>query len=161
MFTTLLELVREYPGVSFSSMMVMFAFLGYSIVTQYLMDKQIRSFLPKTIFIVTFVCSLSLLAMYLYEISSIHLSEALWDFLLSMEVFMCIIVIPTCLILRLPFATYQITVRKKTKIPIFGIVFILVYLRILAYWEAEIKSKKAIEEEGFGIFSKGHINVLV
>ena len=54
--------------------MLFFAFLGYTIVTRYLMDKQIRSFLPKTIFIITFVCSLSLLAMYLYEISLINLS---------------------------------------------------------------------------------------
>ena len=160
MFSNVLQVFKQYPGFSFGFMMTLFALLGYTIVTQYLMDKQIRSYMPKTIFIITFVCSLSLLAMYLYQISLIHLSETLWDFMLSTLVIKCTIIIPICLLLRLPFATYRLTFRGKTKIPIFGIIIIIFYLRILSFWESEIKSKKDIDEE-FGIFSKGHINVLV
>ena len=77
------SLFTTYPISTFCVMTGCFGWLGYVIVTQYLMEKQIRSFFPKTIFTITFMCSVSLLAMYLYEISSIEMGENLWDFLLS------------------------------------------------------------------------------
>ena len=80
--------------------------------------------------------------------------------MLSTLVIMCTIVIPTCLLLRFPFATYRVTIKGKTKIPILGIIIIIAYFRVLAFWESEIISKKNIDED-IGIFSKGHINILV
>lgn len=55
-------------------MVLAFALVGHLIVTRYLMEKQIRNPLPKTVFILTFACSVSLLAMYLYEISHIQMN---------------------------------------------------------------------------------------
>ncbi len=80
--------------------------------------------------------------MYLYEISLIDMSDSLWDFMLSVLVLMCTIFIPVCLLFRIPFATYKLPICGKTKIPIVAITLIIIYLRILALWSTEIKSKK-------------------
>lgn len=160
MLTTLIDLIKEFPTISFLMMVALFAWIGYLIVTRYLMEKQIRNFLPKVIFIITFACSVSLEAMYLYEISSIHMREALWDFILSVQVIMCIIVIPIVLLMKVPFATYQLPISSSTRLPIFGIINVVVYLEILSYWSAEIKKAKKLEDE-VGMFTKDHINILV
>ena len=146
--------------MSFLFMVTMFAWLGFVIVTRYLMEKQIRNFLPKIIFIVTFACSVSLLAMYLYEISLIHMQEALWNFLLSVLVIMCTIIIPIVLLLKFPYATYKIPIGSQTKVPVIGIIIVLSYLKMLAYWSGKIQAEKKLEDD-VGFFTKDHINILV
>lgn len=141
-------------------MVLIFASIGYLIVTRYLMEKQIRNFLPKTVFIITFSCSVSLLAMYMYEISHIHMSEALWDIILSLLVIMCTIVIPVLLLLKIPFATYQVPFGSKARIPVLGIVIIVYYLRMLSIKSTEIKISKNVDDE-IAMFSKEHINILI
>ena len=148
MLLSLSELIRQYPQSSFCVMLVLFSIIGYLIVTRYLMEKKIRNFLPKTIFIVTFVCSLSLLAMYLYEISHINLPDSLWDLTLSVLVINCTILIPITLLLKLPYATKQIPIpRTDARIPIVAICLIILYLRLLSVWSSEIKSQKKIYDE--------------
>ena len=98
--------------------------------------------------------------MYLYEISLIDMSDALWDFVLSVQVLMCTIFIPVCLLFRIPFATYRINIKGKTKIPILGIILIVIYLIWLSIWSSEIKSKKLIDGQG-DMFTPGRINILV
>lgn len=58
--------VVEYPTASFVLVMAFFAWFGNFIVTHYLIDKQIRNYLSKIVFVITFMCSVGLLAMYLY-----------------------------------------------------------------------------------------------
>jgi hypothetical protein len=88
--------------------------------------------LPKTVFIIIFVCSVSLLAMYLYEISLIQMNETLWDVILFIQVIMCIFVVPVLLLLRIPFARYQIPFGPRAKIPVLGIVIIVLYLKVIS-----------------------------
>lgn len=83
-------------------------------------------------FIITFACSVSLLAMYMYEISHIHMSETLWDVILSTLVIMCTIVVPVLLLLKVPFATYQVPFGARGRIPVLGAVIIILYLRMLS-----------------------------
>ena len=66
MLESFTSLFREYPIGSFCVMVTLFASAGYLIVTRYLMEKQIRGMLSKAVFIITFSCSVSLLAMYMY-----------------------------------------------------------------------------------------------
>jgi hypothetical protein len=142
MFESFTSIFREYPIITFCLMVFIFASTGYLIVTRYLMEKQIRSFLPKTVFILIFSCSVSLLAMYLYEISHIHMSETLWDIILSIQVILCTIIIPALLLLKIPFATYQFPFAK---IPVLAIVLILAYLRMLSVKSEEITVAKNVE----------------
>lgn len=160
MLTEFSSLFRDYPVSSFCVMVVAFASIGYLIVTRYLMEKQIRNFLPKTVFIITFSCSVSLLAMYMYEISYIHMSETLWDLILSTLVIMCTIVIPVFLLLKVPFATYQVPFGSRARIPVLGALIIILYLRMLSVKSTEIRIAKNLADES-GIFSKEHINVLI
>ena len=125
------DLIKEYPISSFFIMTFMFAWLGFLIVTRYLMEKQIRNILPKIIFIVTFTCSVSLLAMYLYEISLIHMSETFWKILLSVLVIMCTVVIPLVLLMKLPYATSKIPICSGIKVRIPAIIIIIMYLKLL------------------------------
>jgi hypothetical protein len=60
------------------------------------------------------------------------MNEILWDIILSFLVIMCTIVIPVLLLLKIPFATYQIPFGSKAKIPILGIIIIIFYLRMLS-----------------------------
>lgn len=160
MLTSMFDLITEYPTTSFFVMILMFAWLGFLVVTRYLMEKQIRNILPKIIFIITFTCSVSLLAMYLYEISLIHMSETFWDILLSVLVIMCTIVIPLVLLMKLPYATASLPLCSGTRVPIPAIIIVVLYLKLLSYWSAEIKNAKKLEEE-IGMFTKEHINILI
>lgn len=135
-----------------------FGSLGFYIVTRYLMDKRIKGFLPKTIFTVTFMCSLGLLLMYLYEIFQVSVSVHIWDFILAILVIMCVIIIPVCLMFQMPYITYTFTI-KGYKLPIIAIIVILLYLRIISYWSNWIKDMKKIEGE-IDIFSKRSLNIL-
>lgn len=107
------------------------------------MEKRVEGLLPKTIFIVTFMCSLGLLLMYLYEIFQVEVSETIWDFILAILVIMCVIIIPVCLMFRLPYITYGIKI-KGYKIPLLAIAVIFLYLRIIAFWSSSFKDKKKI-----------------
>lgn len=127
-------------------MVTIFANAGYLIVTRYLMEKQIRGFLPKAVFILTFSCSVSLLAMYMYEISMIHMNETLWNVILAVQVIMCTVVIPVLLLLKVPFAMYQIPFGPKARIPVLGVIIILVYLRMLSAKSTEIRVVKNMED---------------
>ena len=69
------------------------------------MDKRIKGFLAKSIFTVTFMCSLGLLLMYLYEIFQIAIPESIWDFILAILVIMVVIIVPVCLLFKLPYIT--------------------------------------------------------
>ena len=73
---------------------------------------------------------------------------------------MCIVVIPILLLLRVPFATYQIPFGSKARVPVLGIVIIVLYLRMLSVKSSDIKTAKKLDDE-IGIFSKEHINVLI
>lgn len=107
------------------------------------MDKRIKGFLPKTIFTITFMCSLGLLLMYLYEIFQVSVSTHIWDFILAILVIMCVIIIPVCLMFQIPFITYTFTL-KGYRLPIIAIVTIVLYLRIISYWSGWIKDMKKI-----------------
>jgi hypothetical protein len=96
----------------------------------------------------------------MYEISHIHMSEALWDIILSLLVIMCTIVIPVLLLLKIPFATYQVPFGSKARIPVLGIVIIVYYLRMLSIKSTEIKISKNVDDE-IAMFSKEHINILI
>lgn len=135
-----------------------FGSLGFYIVTQYLMDKRIKGFLPKSIFTVTFMCSLGLLLMYLYEIFQVNVSVHIWDFILAILVIMCVIIIPVCLMFQMPYITYSFII-KGYRLPIFAIIVILLYLKIISYWSNWIKDMKKIEGE-IDIFSKRSLNIL-
>ena len=122
-----------------------FGSLGYYIVTRYLMDKRIKGLLPKFIFTVTFMCSLGLLLMYLYEIFRIDIPETIWDFILAILVIMCVIIIPICLLFRLPYITYQYKI-KTYRIPIVAIIVMFLYFKIIISWSLSIKEMKKIED---------------
>lgn len=74
------------------------------------------------------------------------MNEVLWDIILSLLVIMCTIVIPVLLLLKIPFATYQIPFGSKAKIPILGIVIIVFYLRMLSAKSTEIKVAKHLDD---------------
>lgn len=63
---TVFEAFSYSPLLSFGGILLGFGWVGHLIVTQYLLEKQIRGTLSKTTFTLTFTCSLALLAMYLY-----------------------------------------------------------------------------------------------
>jgi hypothetical protein len=63
--------------------------------------------------------------MYLFEIMRFKINHSYWYFVLITLVAMCQIVIPICLIFRLPFVGYQ---SANFKIPILGILLSGVYL---------------------------------
>jgi hypothetical protein len=107
------------------------------------MDKRIKGFLPKSIFTVTFMCSLGLLLMYLYEIFQLAVAEAIWDFILAILVIMCVVIIPVCLMFRLPYITYSIKIWRY-RVPVLAVIVIVGYLKILASWSASIKDMKKI-----------------
>lgn len=114
-----------YPSLSFVFTIAATSWLGNAIMTQYLMEKQIRHTLSRIIFLVTFSCSLSLLSMYLFEIMRFKINHSYWYFVLTVLIAMCEIVIPLCLIFRLPFVDHHFTALK---IPILGIILSLAYL---------------------------------
>jgi hypothetical protein len=135
MWNYISETISLYPTCSFALTMFFFGWIGYLIVTRYLMEKQIRNFLPKTIFTLTFMCSCGLLAMYLYEISQFNIPDLFWDVILSVLVFLCVMIIPACLLFRFPFALYQFKIYGQ-KFPVFAVVIIILYFKILAYRSA-------------------------
>lgn len=135
------DLIKAYPLASFSIMIVSFSVIGYMIVTRYLMEKQIHNIFSKIIFTLTFVCSLSLLAIYLYEISNIQLSSSLWDIILSTLVIICTIVIPIALLLKLPYATKHIKiVGTQSNIPLIAFALITLYLWVLYTCSEQIRA---------------------
>lgn len=67
MLESLWEVCREFPLLTFLCLLAFFALLGRFIITQYLLYTQVKT-LPRLIFIVTFMCSLSLLVLVLFEI---------------------------------------------------------------------------------------------
>lgn len=84
--------------------------------------------------------------MYMYEISMIHMNETLWNVILAVQVTMCTVVIPVLLLLKVPFAMYQIPFGSKARIPVLGVIIILVYLRMLSVKSTEIKVVKNMED---------------
>jgi len=89
------------------------------------------------------MCSLGLLLMYLYEIFQITIGETIWDFILAILVIMCVIIIPVCLMFKLPYITYSFSVRGY-KIPVFAIIIMFLYLKIMLSWSSSIKDMKKI-----------------
>lgn len=77
-----------------------------------------------------------------------------------MLVIMCTIVTPVLLLLKIPGSGYRIPFGSRARVPIVGIVIIVLYLRMLTLKSAQIKIEKKLEDE-IGIFSKQHINVLI
>ena len=63
--------------------------------------------------------------MYLFEILRFKISHLYWQFLLIVLVAMCEVVIPLCLIFRLPLADERFT---SFRVPIFGVMLALGYL---------------------------------
>lgn len=59
---------------------------------------------------------------------------------------------------RLPYITYSFTI-KGYKLPVFAIIVMLLYLKIIASWSNSIKDMKKIEDE-IDIFSKRSLNIL-
>jgi hypothetical protein len=77
--------------------------LGKFIVTQYLLYTQVKT-LPRLIFTTTFMCSLSLLVLILFEIVEIgepELRIRLWYVALLFITFDCIILVPNLIILKM------------------------------------------------------------
>jgi hypothetical protein len=60
------QIGTAYPNISFFLTFAGFSWLGNTIMTQYLMEKQIRHWQSRVVFLITFSCSLSLLSMYLF-----------------------------------------------------------------------------------------------
>jgi hypothetical protein len=60
------EIGTSYPHLSFFLSFACFSWLGNAIVTQYLIEKQIRHWPSRIVFVTTFACSISLLSMYLF-----------------------------------------------------------------------------------------------
>lgn len=133
MWEFLKEWLLDSPSLTFLITLGVFAWVGYLVVTRYLMEKQIRSFYSKMVFIATFMCSLGLLAMYLYEISLINIPDIFWYIILSSLVFISLIVIPISLLFKIPMILKQFNLGK-CRVPILAIVAVLAYLRILSYW---------------------------
>ena len=143
MWTLLKETITSYTLESLFCFQLAFGSLGYLIVTRYLMDKRIKGFLPKSIFTVTFMCSLGLLLMYLYEIFRLDIPETIWDFILAILVIMCVIIIPVCLMFRVPYITYRCKIGRY-KIPIVAIIIMFLYLKVLISWTTSVKEMKKI-----------------
>jgi hypothetical protein len=118
----------SYPSLSFLFTIFAACWLGNAIMTQYLMEKQIRHTLSRVIFLITFSCSLSLLSMYLFEIMRFKINHSYWYVDLITLVAMCQIVIPICLIFRLPFVGYH---SSTLKVPVLGIGLSGLYLYCL------------------------------
>lgn len=74
------------------------------------------------------------------------MSETLWDLILSTLVIMCTIVIPVLLLLKIPFATYQIPFGSRVKVPVLGIIIIIFYFRMLSIKSVEIKTAKNLDD---------------
>jgi hypothetical protein len=64
------------------------------------------------------------------------------------------------LLLKIPFAMYQIPFGSKARVPVLGIIIICLYFKMLSDKSGEIKIVKNLEEE-IGMFSRSHINVLI
>jgi hypothetical protein len=94
----------SYPLKSFLLTILGACKLGKSIMTQYLMEMNIRHTLSRLIFLTSFSCSLSLLSMYLLEIMRFKISHSYWYFVLITLVAMCQLVISIGLNFSLPFA---------------------------------------------------------
>jgi hypothetical protein len=104
-------------------------------MTQYLMEKQIRHTLSRVIFLITFSCSLSLLSMYLFEIMRFKINHSYWYFVLITLVAMCQVVIPICLIFRLPFAWTGGLRVPVVGIALSGVYLYFLYLKVNNTWE--------------------------
>jgi hypothetical protein len=72
------EIGTAYPNLAFFLSFACFSWLGNAIMTQYLMEKQIRHWPSQIVFLLTFSCSISLLSMYLFEIMRFPISENYW-----------------------------------------------------------------------------------
>jgi len=72
------ELGTAYPNLAFFLSFAFFSWLGNAIVTYYLIEKQIRHWPSRLVFVITFACSISLLSMYLFEIMRLPISENYW-----------------------------------------------------------------------------------
>jgi hypothetical protein len=84
-------------------LLVLFAMLGKFIVTQYLLYTQVKT-LPRIIFTVTFMCSLSLLVLVLFEIVEIGTPELrvnLWYASLLCITSICILIVPNLIIIKM------------------------------------------------------------
>ena len=68
MMNTLSQIGNAYPNLSFFASFAFYSWLGNAIVTHYLIEKQIRHWPSRVVFVVTFACSISLLSMYMFEI---------------------------------------------------------------------------------------------
>ena len=68
------QIGTAYPNMSFFFSFACFSWLGNTIMTQYLMEKQISHWPSRVVFLITFSCSLSLLSMYLFEIMAFPIS---------------------------------------------------------------------------------------
>lgn len=103
MLDALWTLCREYPILTYVCLLSLFAGLGKFIVTQYLLYTQVKTF-PRVLFTVTFMCSLSLLALVLFEIVGIGSPELrirLWHISLLFITADCILLIPNMIIFKM------------------------------------------------------------
>ena len=142
------EVGAEYPNISFFLAIALFCWLGNFIMTQYLMEKQIRHTNSKIVFLITFSCSLSLLSMYLFEILSFKIDRYYWTFSLIVLVSMCEVVIPICLIFRLPFAGYHFKCFS-INVPIIGLIISSLYL--FFFYELTLSMKQSFNLNEFRI----------
>lgn len=74
LMTSLNQVGQAYPNLAFFLSFAFFSWLGNAIVTHYLIEKQIRHWPSRLVFVVTFACSISLLSMYLFEIMRFPIS---------------------------------------------------------------------------------------
>ena len=58
---------------------------------------------------------------------------------------MVVIIVPVCLMFKLPYITYSFSV-KGYKIPVFAIAMMFLYLRTMLAWSLSIKDMKKIED---------------
>lgn len=66
LMTSLNQVGTAYPNLTFFLSFAFFSWLGNAIVTHYLIEKQIRHWPSRLVFVVTFACSISLLSMYMF-----------------------------------------------------------------------------------------------
>lgn len=103
MFEDIWALCRQFPLITFFSFLVLFALIGQFIVTQYLLYTQVKT-LPQVIFTATFMCSLSLLVLVLFEIVEVGTPDLrihLWYFSLLGITSLCILVVPNLIIIKM------------------------------------------------------------
>jgi hypothetical protein len=147
--------------------------LGKFIVTQYLLYTQVKT-MPRLIFTVTFMCSLSLLVLVLFEIVEIGSSELrihLWYITLLSITAICILVVPNLIIFKMLYlnnrkdsqntCSSRVWLSKLMAYVVVALSVNFLYFKIVAEKSQEILEVKKEFYLDVGLFNDLHVNVLI